>query len=43
MLLPGRKPKGRHIEQHRYFGIAESLKDLVPDITFWPEPEKIHD
>lgn len=44
MLLLGCKPKGRHIEQHDiFFGIGQSLKDLVPDIiAFWPEPEKIH-
>ncbi|HEY0668904.1 MAG TPA: DUF1543 domain-containing protein [Sphingobacteriaceae bacterium] len=39
MLLLGCKPKGRHIEQHDvFFGVAESVKDLVPDIIkFWPE------
>jgi hypothetical protein len=44
MLLLGCKPPGRHIEQHDvFFGVAASLKDLVPDIkAYWPEPEKIH-
>lgn len=44
MLLLGCKPPGRHTEQHDvFFGIANSLRDLVPDIqAFWPEPEKIH-
>lgn len=44
MLLLGCKPPGRHTEQHDvFFGIARSLRDLVPDIqAFWPEPGKIH-
>ena len=45
MLLLGSKAPGRHVEQHDFFfGIAESLKELVPDIKkFWPEAgEKIH-
>src|ERR1700761_240059 len=44
MLLLGCKPPGRHTEQHDiFFGIASSLRDLVPEIkVFWPEPEKIH-
>ena len=44
MLLLGCTPPGRHIEQHDiFFGIATSLRDLVPDIqAFWPEPQKIH-
>jgi hypothetical protein len=44
MLLLGCKPPGRHTEQHDvFFGIAESLNELVPEIkVFWPEPEKIH-
>lgn len=39
MLLLGCKPDGRHTEQHDvFFGIAISLKDLIPDmISFWPE------
>ncbi len=45
MLLLGCKPNGRHTEQHdMFFGIGESLKDLVPDILgFWPEADgKMH-
>jgi hypothetical protein len=45
MLLLGSKPPGRHVEQHDFFfGIAMSLKELVPDIlAFWPEAgTKIH-
>jgi len=44
MLMLGCKPPGRHVEQHDvFFGIAPSLRDLVPEIqAFWPEPEKIH-
>jgi hypothetical protein len=45
MLLLGCKPPGRHTEQHDiFFGIAEKLKDLVPQINkFWPEAAgKIH-
>jgi len=39
MLLLGCRPPGRHVEQHDFFfGIAPSLKELVPDIkNFWPE------
>ena len=39
MVLLGCRPKGRHTEQHDiYFGIANSLKELVPEfIQFWPE------
>ena len=39
MVLIGGKPSGRHIEQHdMFFGIGESLRDLVPEISrFWPE------
>jgi hypothetical protein len=39
MVLLGSKPPGRHVEQHDFFfGIAPSLKDLVPYIKlFWPE------
>ena len=35
----GATPKGRNIEQHDvFFGISETLKDLVPDMKkFWPE------
>lgn len=44
MVMLGCKPRGRHTEQHDvFFGIAESLKELAPQIrAFWPEPEKIH-
>ncbi|OOQ56406.1 DUF1543 domain-containing protein [Mucilaginibacter pedocola] len=37
MLLLGSKAPGRHVEQHDFFfGIAGSLKELVPDIKkFW--------
>lgn len=39
MLLLGSKAPKRNVEQHDYFfGIAYSLKELVPDIkAFWPE------
>lgn len=39
MLLLGSKAPQRNVEQHDYFfGIANSLKDLVPEIkAFWPE------
>jgi hypothetical protein len=39
MLLLGSKAPKRNVEQHDYFfGIAHSLKALVPEIkTFWPE------
>ncbi|HCN84647.1 MAG TPA: DUF1543 domain-containing protein [Sphingobacteriaceae bacterium] len=44
MILLGCKPPGRHVEQHDFFfGIASSLKDLVPEIeAFWPEAPSIH-
>lgn len=45
MALLGCKPEGRHTEQHDiFFGIANSIKDLVPEmIAFWPEAKgKIH-
>jgi hypothetical protein len=37
MLLLGSKAPGRHVEQHDYFfGIASSLKEMVPAIKkFW--------
>ncbi|WP_426278834.1 DUF1543 domain-containing protein [Chryseobacterium sp. S-02] len=44
-IILGATPKGRNIEQHDvFFGIAESLKELVPDMKeFWKETEgKIH-
>ncbi|GGI27987.1 DUF1543 domain-containing protein [Pedobacter mendelii] len=39
MLLLGSKAPKRNVEQHDYFfGIATSLKELVPQIkAFWPE------
>lgn len=45
MILLGCKPEGRHTEQHDiFFGIAETLKLLVPEIIVaWPEAKgKIH-
>lgn len=38
MILLGSKAPKRNVEQHDYFfGIANSLKDLVPEIkAFWP-------
>jgi hypothetical protein len=45
MLLLGATPPNRHIEQHDiFFGIADSIKELVPAIqSFWPEAkDKIH-
>jgi len=42
MLLLGSKAPQRNVEQHDYFfGIADSLKALVPQIIeFWPEAGK---
>ncbi|TWR31481.1 DUF1543 domain-containing protein [Mucilaginibacter pallidiroseus] len=39
MILLGSKSPKRNVEQHDYFfGIATSLKELVPEIkAFWPE------
>ena len=45
MVLIGCKPKGRHTEQHDiFFGIANAIKDLIPEMTaFWPEAKgKMH-
>ena len=44
MLLLGCRPAGRNTEQHDiYFGIAKSLKDLIPDIrSFWKGSGNIH-
>jgi len=45
MILIGSMPPGRNIEQHDvFFGIADHIKSLVPDIIdFWPEAKgKIH-
>ena len=44
-IILGATPKGRNTEQHDvFFGIAESLKELVPHMKrFWPEAKgKIH-
>ena len=44
-VILGATPKGRNIEQHDvFFGIAETLKDLVPEMKdFWKEADgKIH-
>jgi len=39
MVLLGSKAPGRNVEQHDYFfGIATSIKELVPQMkAFWPE------
>src|SRR4051794_28448223 len=39
MTLVGATPKTRNTEQHDvFFGIADSVAELVPDlISFWPE------
>jgi hypothetical protein len=44
MLLIGASPPGRNIEQHDvFFGIGETIKDLIPDVlAFWPGNTKIH-
>lgn len=44
MLLIGATPPGRNIEQHDiFFGIGESIKDLLPDVmVFWPGNNKLH-
>ena len=44
MLLIGASPPERNIEQHDvFFGIGDSIKDLVPEITaFWPGNNKLH-
>lgn len=45
MVLLGCRPQGRHTEQHDvFFGIANSIKELVPEMqAFWPEAkDKIH-
>jgi len=44
MILMGCKPKGRHTEQNDiFFGIAQSLKELIPDMeAFWPGSGKLH-
>jgi len=42
LILLGALPPGRNVEQHDYFfGIAEQLSDLLPDMkAFWPEAGK---
>ncbi len=42
-IILGATPNGRNIEQHDvFFGIAENLKDLIPDIkSFWTEAKGI--
>ena len=44
MLLIGATPPGRNIEQHDvFFGIGESMKDIIPDvISFWQGDNKLH-
>jgi Domain of Unknown Function (DUF1543) len=44
MLLIGATPPERNIEQHDvFFGIGDSIKDLIPDImAFWPGENKLH-
>lgn len=44
MLLIGASPPERNIEQHDvFFGIGETIKDLIPDIeAFWPGNNKLH-
>lgn len=41
MIIMGGKPDGRFTEQHDvFFGVADQLKQLVPDmISFWPALE----
>jgi hypothetical protein len=44
MILIGASPPERNIEQHDvFFGIGETIKDLIPDIIeFWPGNNKLH-
>lgn len=44
MLLIGATLPERNIEQHDvFFGIGDSLKDLIPDVvSFWPGNNKLH-
>ena len=44
MLLIGATPPERNIEQHDvFFGIRDSIKDLIPDVlAFWPGNNKLH-
>lgn len=44
-IILGATPAGRNIEQHDvFFGIAQTLKDLIPSMKkFWPEAKgKFH-
>jgi len=43
-LILGCTPQGRNTEQHdAFFGIGDSLKDLLPQIAnFWPDGGRIH-
>lgn len=44
MVLLGCRPEGRLTEQHDvFFGVAEKLRDLIPDMRkFWPGEHKLH-
>jgi hypothetical protein len=44
MVLLGCKPQGRNTEQHDvFFGVAEKLRDLIPQMrAFWPGEHKLH-
>ena len=44
MLLIGASPPERNIEQHDvFFGIGETIKDLIPDVeAFWSGNNKLH-
>ena len=44
LLLIGASPPERNIEQHDvYFGIGDSIKDLIPGVAaFWPGNNKLH-
>lgn len=44
MLLLGCRPPGRNTEQHDiFFGIADTLRDLVLEIrAFWPDGKGLH-
>jgi len=44
LLTLGCRPQGRNTEQHdTFFGIADSLSDLLPQIKqFWPDAGNIH-
>lgn len=44
MLLIGASPPERNIEQHDvFFGIGDSIKDLIPDVlAFWPGNNRLH-